>query len=74
MYSGVLVLFLAFLVCQPLPFRDVYTNHWALRISGGREEADELASKYGYKNLGQVRELIYLEVKLFGSDNRDCRL
>nr|XP_023698827.1 proprotein convertase subtilisin/kexin type 6-like isoform X1 [Paramormyrops kingsleyae] len=57
MYSGVLVLFLTFLVCQSLPFRDVYTNHWALRISGGHEEADKLASKYGYNNLGQIGAL-----------------
>ena len=34
---------------------DVYTNHWAVRITGGREQADKIAAKYGYRNLGQVR-------------------
>lgn len=32
----------------------VYTNHWAVRIPGGSEEADKLASKYGFTNLGQI--------------------
>lgn len=32
-----------------------YTNHWAVRINGGSEEANAIASKYGYRNLGQVR-------------------
>uniref|UniRef100_A0A8C1WB43 Proprotein convertase subtilisin/kexin type 6 n=1 Tax=Cyprinus carpio TaxID=7962 RepID=A0A8C1WB43_CYPCA len=32
----------------------VYTNHWAVRIPGGPSEADNLASKYGFTNLGQV--------------------
>ena len=31
------------------------TNSWAVQItSGGEEAADELASKYGFINLGQV--------------------
>lgn len=33
----------------------VYTNQWAVRIAGGhQEQADELASKYGFRNLGPV--------------------
>ncbi|XP_073764149.1 proprotein convertase subtilisin/kexin type 6 isoform X2 [Danio rerio] len=32
----------------------VYTNHWAVRIPGGAGQADELASKYGFTNLGQI--------------------
>ncbi|XP_036930390.1 proprotein convertase subtilisin/kexin type 6 isoform X1 [Acanthopagrus latus] len=36
---------------------DVYTNHWAVRITGGREQADKIAAKYGYRNLGQIGSL-----------------
>ncbi|XP_062405981.1 proprotein convertase subtilisin/kexin type 6 [Sardina pilchardus] len=43
-----------FVVSQTSPSRSVYTNHWAVRITGGGEEADKLASKYGYSNLGQI--------------------
>lgn len=32
----------------------VYTNHWAVRITGGQEQADRIAAKYGYINFGQV--------------------
>ena len=32
------------------------TNSWAVEIqSGGREAADQLASKHGFINLGQVQ-------------------
>ena len=55
-----MILFIVFIfpslqLCQSLPPRNVYTNHWAVRIEGGHEEADKLAAKYGYNNLGQVR-------------------
>uniref|UniRef100_A0A3Q3AJU6 Proprotein convertase subtilisin/kexin type 6 n=1 Tax=Kryptolebias marmoratus TaxID=37003 RepID=A0A3Q3AJU6_KRYMA len=41
-----------------LPGRgDVYTNHWAVRISGGPERADGIAERYGYRNLGQIGSL-----------------
>lgn len=30
------------------------TNTWAVGISGGKEEADRLAHKYEFKNLGKV--------------------
>lgn len=32
----------------------VYTNHWAVKIAGGFSEADRIASKYGFINVGQV--------------------
>lgn len=35
--------------------RDRYTNHWAVQILGGPDQADAVAAKYGYRNLGQVR-------------------
>ncbi|XP_030622390.1 proprotein convertase subtilisin/kexin type 5b [Chanos chanos] len=35
----------------------IYTNHWAVRITGGPEFADRIASKYGYKNMGQIGDL-----------------
>ncbi|XP_041082630.1 proprotein convertase subtilisin/kexin type 6-like isoform X2 [Polyodon spathula] len=50
-------LFLTFCVCESLSTRNIYTNHWAVRITGGPEEADKLATKYGYNNLGQIGSL-----------------
>ncbi|TRZ25690.1 hypothetical protein HGM15179_001409 [Zosterops borbonicus] len=35
----------------------LYTNHWAVRIAGGLPEADRIASKYGYINIGQIGTL-----------------
>ncbi|ETE68280.1 Proprotein convertase subtilisin/kexin type 5, partial [Ophiophagus hannah] len=35
----------------------LYTNHWAVRISGGLPEANRIASKYGYINIGQIGAL-----------------
>lgn len=32
----------------------VYTNTWAVHITGGQEEADRIASKYGFINHGHV--------------------
>lgn len=32
----------------------VYTNHWAVKIAGGFPEANRIASKYGFINIGQV--------------------
>ncbi|XP_063311099.1 proprotein convertase subtilisin/kexin type 5 isoform X1 [Pelobates fuscus] len=34
-----------------------FTNHWAVRIAGGALEADRIASKYGYINMGQIGTL-----------------
>ena len=37
------------------PMRRTYTNEWAVRIAGGKvEDAERLANKYGYTNLGPV--------------------
>ncbi|KAM9366639.1 proprotein convertase subtilisin/kexin type 6 [Symphorus nematophorus] len=36
---------------------NVFTNHWAVRISGGQEQADNISAKYGYINLGQIGNL-----------------
>lgn len=46
---------LVFFSSSPCKAR-IYTNHWAVRIAGGPEQADHIAGKYGYRNLGQVRE------------------
>ncbi|NWR75520.1 PCSK5 convertase, partial [Centropus unirufus] len=35
----------------------LYTNHWAVRITGGLPEANRIASKYGYINIGQIGTL-----------------
>uniref|UniRef100_A0A4W2ELG1 Proprotein convertase subtilisin/kexin type 5 n=1 Tax=Bos indicus x Bos taurus TaxID=30522 RepID=A0A4W2ELG1_BOBOX len=35
----------------------VYTNHWAVKISGGFPEANRIASKYGFINIGQIGAL-----------------
>lgn len=48
---------------------DVYTNHWAVRITGGPEQADRIAAKYGYINLGQVMiKLLFLLSQLAMKD------
>ncbi|XP_035019066.1 proprotein convertase subtilisin/kexin type 6 [Hippoglossus stenolepis] len=35
----------------------VYTNHWAVRIPSGPEQADVVAAKYGFINLGKIGSL-----------------
>ncbi|XP_018619531.1 proprotein convertase subtilisin/kexin type 6 [Scleropages formosus] len=37
--------------------RSLYTNHWAVRVRGGPQEAERLALKYGFNNLGQIGSL-----------------
>uniref|UniRef100_A0A8D3CBS1 P/Homo B domain-containing protein n=1 Tax=Scophthalmus maximus TaxID=52904 RepID=A0A8D3CBS1_SCOMX len=37
--------------------RVVYTNHWAVRVPGGPQRADNIAAKYGYINLGKIGSL-----------------
>lgn len=32
----------------------IYTNDWAVRISGDLESVDRIAEKYGFTNMGQV--------------------
>lgn len=44
----------------------IYTNHWAVRIAGGPETADQIADKYGYRNMGQVGDLVRLKVVFLG--------
>lgn len=39
---------------QPALGRNVYTNTWAVHIPGGREEAEQIASKHGFINYGHV--------------------
>ena len=58
-----LVLSLFFLKSQCTAVRNVYSNHWAVRIAGGPGEADLIAAKYGYTNLGQVMHTLeYLNI------------
>ena len=35
-------------------FSPLYTNHWAVRVEGGSAEAESIAAKFGFTNLGQV--------------------
>ncbi|XP_068278360.1 proprotein convertase subtilisin/kexin type 5 isoform X1 [Nyctibius grandis] len=50
-----LTLLLGFLL--PACRTRLYTNHWAVRITGGLPEANRIASKYGYINIGQIGTL-----------------
>ncbi|XP_061483725.1 proprotein convertase subtilisin/kexin type 5 isoform X1 [Rhineura floridana] len=50
-----LTLLLGFLL--PACRTRLYTNHWAVRITGGFQEANRIASKYGYINIGQIGAL-----------------
>ena len=61
-----LVLGLLLLKSQCTTVRNVYSNHWAVRIAGGPGEADQIAAKYGYTNLGQViHTLEYLNIAVW---------
>lgn len=51
----------------------LYTNHWAVRIAGGLPEANRIASKYGYVNIGQVT-LLTTTSERAGGRVRDGRL
>uniref|UniRef100_A0A3Q3LW89 Proprotein convertase subtilisin/kexin type 6 n=1 Tax=Mastacembelus armatus TaxID=205130 RepID=A0A3Q3LW89_9TELE len=53
------LLFMLLTVHQPAATGrgDVFTNHWAVRIPGGPDQADQVAEKYGYLNLGQIGSL-----------------
>ncbi|XP_033022487.1 proprotein convertase subtilisin/kexin type 6 isoform X1 [Lacerta agilis] len=52
-----LLLLAALPACPARRPRTVYTNHWAVRVLGGPDEAHRLASAYGYLNLGQIGSL-----------------
>ena len=41
-----------------------YTNEWAVKVSGGIDRANEIASKYEFVNRGQVRYGLYVSVLL----------
>ncbi|CAL2027284.1 unnamed protein product [Caenorhabditis brenneri] len=54
------------------PMRRTYTNEWAVRIAGGKiENADRLANKYGYTNLGPI--IPGDEFYLFRDDRKKSR-
>lgn len=57
---------LVFFSSSPCKAR-IYTNHWAVRIAGGPEQAEHIANKYGYRNLGQVSVSC---TKMFGRISR----
>ncbi|KAF4804617.1 hypothetical protein TURU_006029 [Turdus rufiventris] len=42
----------------------LYTNHWAVRITGGLPEANRIASKYGYVNIGQIFLAVVLKIRV----------
>ncbi|KAJ8247497.1 hypothetical protein GJAV_G00247080 [Gymnothorax javanicus] len=52
---------LLYLTCAAGPSSGLklYTNTWAVHIAGGSEEADRIASKHGFTNLGHVYGDIY---------------
>ncbi|KAG9486782.1 proprotein convertase subtilisin/kexin type 5 isoform X1 [Eleutherodactylus coqui] len=45
-------------ILVPTCWTRIYTNHWAVRIKGGAQEADRIASKYGYINMGKIGSLM----------------
>lgn len=51
-----LVTLLTLLTAEVTPSlaQKVYTNTWAVHISGGEEEANRVAQKYGFINHGNV--------------------
>lgn len=38
--------------------RPVHLNSWAVQVNGSEQSADELAKKYGFKNIGKVGNLV----------------
>lgn len=37
-----------------------YSNEFAVHIPNGKEAADEIATRHGFVNVGQVRDLFYM--------------
>ena len=52
-----------------MPETAVYINMWAAEVYGGKREADRLARKHGFTNLGQVRTKEYNGVTKYYSDS-----
>ncbi|XP_026103707.1 proprotein convertase subtilisin/kexin type 5-like [Carassius auratus] len=50
----------AFLLGIALQFvqTKIYTNRWAIKITGGPDAADLIAGKYGFVNMGQIGGLV----------------
>lgn len=46
----------------------LYTNRWAVKITGGHDAAHLIAEKYGFVNMGQVSVLY----KMFSSEKSMC--
>ena len=40
----------------PPPAGEFYTNSWAVEVAGGRAVADDVATRHGFVNVGQVSE------------------
>ena len=41
---------------------EIFMNQFAVRIEGGNDAADRIASKHGFVNLGEVRDQIYYSI------------
>lgn len=52
--------------------RSLFTDQWAVHISGGDQVADAIAAKHGFTNLGKVRRLLYARTgrHTFEADSR----
>ncbi|KAG7468152.1 hypothetical protein MATL_G00139860 [Megalops atlanticus] len=42
---------------RPSAGQKIYTNTWAVHVTGGAEEADRIARKHGFINHGNVSRL-----------------
>ncbi|KAL5493437.1 hypothetical protein EMCRGX_G014619 [Ephydatia muelleri] len=56
---------------QTMDLPRTYTNEWAVKLSGGRDSADEIASKHGFENRGLVAGLS--DVYMFALRNHPDR-
>ena len=50
----------------------VHLNSWAVQVNGLEHSADELAMKYGFKNIGKVSNIIYYIAGYFTMDAIHC--
>lgn len=53
------LLFLVFFLLASFALADggAFTNSWAVQVDGGDEEAEEIAARNGFTNLGRVGSL-----------------